>query len=151
MKQRLVVGTVLVAALVWGTAAQAALGGDAGSVQADVAAAGALARTTELPQYVQQEYLAGGVRVREYLDHEGTVFAVSWMGPVMPDMRALLGVHFAAYTAALAALTDRGSRRSLRLALPGVVVESSGHMRAFAGRAYFPEQLPSGVALAELN
>jgi len=151
LNQRVAMGAVLVAALAWGTAAQAALGGDAGSVQADVAAAGAVVRTTELPQYVQQEYLTGGVRVREYLDRDGTVFAVSWMGPVLPDMRALLGVHFGAYTAALAALTDPGSRRSLRLVLPGVIVESSGHMRAFAGRAYFSERLPPGVALAELN
>ena len=53
--------------------------------------------------------------MREYLDRAGNVFAVSWSGPVLPDLQRLLGAHFAQYTAALAALEHPGLHRSVRM------------------------------------
>jgi hypothetical protein len=38
----------------------------------------------------------------------------------------------------------------LRVALPGLIVESGGHLRAYAGRAYLPALVPAGVPAADL-
>ncbi len=35
--------------------------------------------------------------------------------------------------------------------LPGLVVQSGGHMRSFAGRAYIPEALPQGVSVEAIR
>src|SRR5690606_22139825 len=47
------------------------------------------------PGYRVQEVAGNdGLIVREYADAGGTVFAVSWQGPVKPDLHMLLGRHF---------------------------------------------------------
>ena len=105
-----------------------------------------------LQQYEMQEITGGNdVRVREYLTRGGLVFAVSWSGPVVPDMRQLLGSHYDAYAKGLAALSHPGLRRSLQIASGELVVESGGHMRAYSGRAYLPALIPPGVPLSELR
>jgi hypothetical protein len=137
--------------LLWVGPARAALGGDAASVLADAVASKGTVNTVVRQQYDIQEFTAdSGVRVREYLNREGVVFAVSWSGPVLPDLQRLLGTHFAEYTAALAALDHPGLHRSVRVASSTLVVESGGHMRAYAGRAYLPALVPAGVSPAEL-
>src|SRR5580704_12348400 len=89
-----VTGTVLVilvAALpVWG-----ALGGDVSSVQTD-----------QLHMQGTRQMAATGTVVREYASPTGTVFAVAWQGPWLPDMRQLLGSYFEQY--AQAAKTQSG-------------------------------------------
>jgi hypothetical protein len=135
-----------------GGPARAALGGDAASVLADGAELHGAAHADVRPLYDIQEIAADtGMRVREYLNRDGVVFAVSWSGPIMPDLQHLLGTHYEAYTAALAALNHPGLHRSLRVALPDLVVESGGHLRAYAGRAYLPLAVPAGVPTAELR
>jgi hypothetical protein len=54
------------------------------------------------------------------------------------------------YATALAALNHPGLHRSLRVALPELIVESGGHLRAYAGRAYLPALVPAGVPAADL-
>jgi len=121
-------------------------------VLADGAASKALVNSVIGQQYDIQEINADtGVRVREYLNRDGVVFAVSWAGPVLPDLQRLLGTHFAAYTTALAALDHPGLHRSVRVASSDLVVESGGHLRAYAGRAYLPALIPAGVSAAELD
>jgi hypothetical protein len=91
------------------------------------------------------------IRVREFLTRSGVVFAVSWSGLVMPDLQLLLGAHYAAYRAELAALNHPGLHRSVRVASSELVVESGGHLRAYAGRAYLPALIPDGVSVTELR
>lgn len=135
----------------WVAPARADLGGDAASVLADGAASKAIVNSVLGRQYDIQEIDAdSGVRVREYLNRDGSVFAVSWAGPVMPDLQRLLGTHFAAYATALAALDHPGLHRSVRVASSDLVVESGGHLRAYAGHAYLPALIPAGVSPGEL-
>ena len=76
--------------------AWAALGGDAGSVNADVTELkGALRITSTTPVATHEITAASGTLVREYLGPDGHVFAVSWQGPANPDLRQLLGDFFA--------------------------------------------------------
>jgi hypothetical protein len=131
--------------------AHAGLGGDAASAIADGSELHGIVSTISLPQYDIQEITAeAGMRVREYVNRDGIVFAVSWTGPVLPDLQRLLGTHYVEYTAALAALNRPGLRRSVQVALPELIVESGGHLRAYAGRARLPALVPAGVSPADL-
>jgi hypothetical protein len=132
--------------------AHAALGGDAASVIADTAEMHGVAHATLLQQYEIQEITNdSGLRVREFLNRNGVVFAVTWNGPVVPDLRTLLGASFDSYVEQLSAVRHPGTHRSLRLASSALVVESGGHMRAYSGRAYLPLLLPAAASPANLR
>jgi hypothetical protein len=91
-----------------------------------------------------QRDLDSGVTVHEYLDANGQVFAVSWSGPYMPNLKEILGTHFSELTAEAA--QRKGSDRSrLTVNRSDVVIVSSGHMGAFEGRAWLPSRLPAGL------
>jgi hypothetical protein len=145
---RLIIGVSALCA----ASARAELGGDAASVAADTEHLHGIMVSESRQQYdVQDIANATGTRVREYLDREGIVFAVSWSGPAVPDLRSLLGAHYAAYCAALAELNHPGLHRSVRVATPDLIVESGGHLRAYAGRAYLPALIPAGVTAVDLR
>jgi hypothetical protein len=132
--------------------AQAALGGDAASVASDAASLLGVTRATPLQQYDIEEITSGnGMRLREYINRGGIVFAVAWSGPAMPDLQKLLGASYKAYTAALASESRSGLKRPLRIATSDLVVESDGHMRAFSGRAYLPALIPAGTSATDLR
>lgn len=131
----------------------AALGEKANSVQADQVHMMASLRTIPGESQVVQELRAPtGVVVREYVSAAGDVFAVSWQGPWLPDMRQLLGRHFDEYERALQAQSNgRPGRRPIHVELPGLVVQVTGHPRSFAGRAYVPEMLPQGMKAEDIR
>ena len=132
--------------------AAAALGGDANSVLTDANALHGATHSTPLLQYtLHQIDNDGGMRVREFVNRNGIVFAVAWSGPVVPDLQSLLGPSFATYSRALAALQQTGLHRSLQLAADGLIIELGGHMRAYSGRAYLPALLPPGTPTADLR
>ena len=144
---------VLVAiGFLWMGEARAGLGGDLTSVLDDAAELGGTVRTAPLPQFDMEEIVSdNGMRVHEFLNRKGIVFAVSWAGPAAPDLQRLLGAQFAVYTTALTARMRLGLQRSVRVATPDLVVESEGHLRNFTGRAYLPAMLPIGVSMAEVR
>jgi hypothetical protein len=136
----------------WAAPACAGLGGDAAGVLGDASALHAAVSALSLQQYDIREIAAESrMRLREYLNRDGIVFAVDWSGPVMPDLQRLLGPYFEEYTTALAALKSPGRHRSVRIASSGLVVESGGHLRAYAGRAYLPALVPAGVSMSDLR
>ncbi len=98
---------------------------------------------------VEQISIPSGVTVNEYVSADGTVFAVSWRGPRLPDLSQLLGAYFAEYQTAAAA--PRAQRHHLSLRTKNLVVDSSGHMRDLRGRAYLPALLPAGISADEIQ
>jgi hypothetical protein len=90
--------------------------------------------------------LANGVTVREYVDASGTVFAVGWDGPVLPDFVRLLGIYFPSYQEALGQ-----KRRGVSVNRSDLVLEAGGAMRGFYGRAWLPERLPKGLNIQEIR
>jgi hypothetical protein len=104
-------------------------------------------RTTQTDAFtVHQILVPTGIVVPEYVSPSGKVFAVTCYGPWPPDMRQILANHFEPYVkAAQAQVNSPAGRRPLMIEQPGLVVQSGGHMRSFAGRAYIPEMLPQGV------
>jgi hypothetical protein len=132
--------------------ASASLGGDVQSVSLDAAELHGNVNSISLQQYDVQEITGeSGLRMREFLTRDGVVFAVTWAGPVMPNLQHLLAARFTNYATGLARIAHRGLQRSVRVALPELVVESSGHLRAYSGRAYLPALIPMGISTADLR
>ena len=126
----------------------AALGGDASTVDADrVRMKGSLLRIVRNDAYTLHEIRSeSGTTVREFSSPAGKVFAVAWEGQWHPDMEQVLGAYFARYQqGAQAALRQRRTRGLLRIRDGDLVVQMSGHQRAFTGRAYLANDIPPGV------
>jgi hypothetical protein len=80
------------------------------------------------------------------------VFAVAWDGPWLPDLRQVLGDQFDRYQAAMQSRQRaRTGRGAVVIDEQGLVVQMSGHPRAFTGRAYLPGLLPAGVQLESIR
>src|ERR1700750_3357836 len=93
----------------WARPAAAALGEQDSSVAADEAHFRASARVTRTSAYTLHELQSeSGTVVREYASPSGTVFAVSWQGPFLPDLKQLLGAYFDDFTRAAKARRRRG-------------------------------------------
>lgn len=130
--------------------ASAALGELESSVSADAAEVRGSLKVEERTLYrVHEIEMPSGTRLREFVSPAGKVFAVAWRGPMMPNLRQALGRYFDNYVAA-AELKEAHHRR-VQIHQDELVVESAGHMRAFAGRAYLPNAIPSGVNPGELQ
>jgi hypothetical protein len=130
--------------------ASATLGEDVSTVERDRLQMRAQRNVTQSFGYsVHELQLPGGMQVREYLTSANQVFAIRWSGPGIPDLQMLLGAHFARYLAAAQAAGR--SRRPVVVNDPDLVIQSSGHMRAFFGMAYLPRQVPTGVDMGQLR
>jgi len=140
-------------AFVGSSAAIAALGGDAGSVAADRVAFAAQLRSTAMLQYDVHAISSDARTVREYVSRQGQVFAVTWHGPVPPDLRQLLGDYFPRFQSAAVAAHQHspGQHRIFTLAQSDLVIQSMGRLRSFRGIAYLPALVPAGVAIDQLQ
>jgi len=141
MRKEFILFSILAAAAfpAWAT-----LGGSAESVVTDQSKFHAKRAVLERRDYTVHEITRDdGTLIREYVTPAGKVFGVSWTGPTIPDLTQLLGAYNAEFQTAIRA--KRGRRSSAAVHNPDLVVESSGHMRAFRGRAYLNSMLPSGV------
>ena len=128
--------------------ASATLGSDVTTVNEDRAKMqGALMSITRNDRFeIHQLQASNGTTVREYVSSTGTVFAVSWEGPWMPDLRQVLGPYFDAYQRTVPAV--RNARRShgpMTFRSGDLVVQIGGHPRAFVGRAYIEGLMPQGM------
>jgi hypothetical protein len=142
-------GTVLAAALS-PCIAGAALGESEASVQADTAQLRAAVKVTAHANYrLHEATLPSGTKLREFVGPDGKVFAVAWNGPTVPNLRQCFGRYFEPFVSA--ARAQRSGHSHLRVRTGDLVVESGGHMRAFAGRAYLTDAVPSGVDLGDLH
>jgi hypothetical protein len=143
--RRVVLRAALAAALLLPPAiSSAALGAGEASIEADRAQFNAARIARPMQGYTVHELSTpNGTTIREFTRADGSVFAVSWQGPFLPDLRTLLGAYFGSLQTAprTAALTHS------KLLLEGadVVIHSEGHVRAFSGQAYLPQLVPAGV------
>jgi hypothetical protein len=119
------------------------------SIQADQSCMQAELQVREFGAYsVYEMQMPIGTVVREYVSLEGRVFAVSWRGPFIPDLRLILGTYFQHYSRSTKAHRKSSvGRQPLHIQEAGLVVETAGHMRAYWGRAFDPGLLPRGVGI----
>ncbi len=148
LKSWMLASTAAIAALL-PCLASAALGEPEASVAADGAQLqGSITASNQGAYRLHEIQLPSGTLVREYAGLDGSVFAVTWHGPYVPNLRQLLGRYFDEYVAAAKAPT--ADHHHLLVRQSDLVVESSGHMRAFNGRAYLPQAIPGGVSIGDL-
>lgn len=116
---------------------------------AKAAASGSVAGSSLYSTHVTQ--LENGTVVREFSNSMGVVFAVSWQGPVLPDLTELLGSYFKTFKAAAEQARASGRRGGpMGLVRDDLVVSSSGRMRDFSGYAYAPALVPTGVSIKDV-
>lgn len=141
---------LVVAAGVVAAPAQAALGGKSASVETDRQHLKARMSRSVAAGFTTQDLTTDdGTVTREYISSAGTVFAVTWNGPMRPDLKQVFGAYYDRFQAANA---NRGpGRRALRADLLDFVVRSGGHSGDFWGFAYLPLETPAGFDLSLLT
>lgn len=138
--------------LLWSLPSFASLGGDFASVQADATHLQARVQSTPHSGYTLHEMQsATGTMVREYVSGGGTVFGVAWKGAYPPNLKQLLGSQYEAYEQAMSARAGRASHGPATIRLPNLVVQLSGHMGDYNGRAYIPDQVPTGTTVESIR
>jgi hypothetical protein len=130
-------------------AAHAELGGNFASVQSEVQRLNGTLRTIAMPSYdVHEIQMNGHVIERQYMNRAGQVFGISWKSKGSSNLQPMLGAYFSQYQAL-------GPRRidlhHAALSTPDLVVEVGSFLQTFTGRAYVPNQVPSGVAVSEIH
>jgi hypothetical protein len=126
--------------------AGATLGEPLPSVQADAQRLGGQHKqAAALQGAVHTLTLADGSVIRQYTNHAGIVYAVSWNARSKPRLDQLLGAHFASYSAAArqAAQQRPGVQHSAQLRSGDLVVNANAHLNAHVGQAYLKSLLPS--------
>jgi hypothetical protein len=124
--------------------AGATLGGSPESVVTDQSRLHAKRAVVNMRNYTVHEITGDdGTVIREYVTPAGKVFGVSWSGPTIPDLSQLLGAYNTEFQNTLR--SKGGRRKNAVVRNSDLVVESTGHTRAFHGRAYLNSMLPSGV------
>ena len=105
------------------------------------------------------ELTTNGIKLREFTDHSGKIFAIKWNGNTHPDLAPLLGSYNNEYLNLLADEKDRRtSKTKMRvrtanhsLSGPNITIEKSGHLRNSQGRVYLLKNFPAGVSLNEIQ
>ncbi len=134
-------------------AAHAELGGSAANVRGEAARMNARVAAVSMGRYTRHELTrANGGSVREFTNAGGQVFAVTWSGPGKPDLRSLLGRHFAALQASSArGRAAHALRRPPQVSQGDLQIQTAGHMGWFHGVAFIPSLAPAGFAPADLQ
>lgn len=146
---RILLHSTLLATLA--TPALASLGGDVTKVPGEATRMKAAVHVAAHETYsVHEMTTPTGTVVREYVGSSGIVFAVTWKGPFNPDLQQLFGNYWQQYLTA-SAIYPSHNHRAQFINEPGLVVQRSGRMRAFTGRAWIPSMLPQNVTVADIK
>jgi hypothetical protein len=130
-------------------AAHAGLGESVDSVARDHAALRGIGLTSRaMPTFdVHEITTQHGTLVRHYVSRSGSVFATSWSGPSLPDLKVVLGRSYAEYTAA--AQSSSGQQKILSISTQNLVLRVVRYPRGLAGWAHVPGLLPPGAVVDE--
>ena len=129
--------------------ANATLGESVQSTEADRASMLASMRMLPSTNFTVHELqLPSGTKLREFVSPSGVVFAIAWRGPTIPNLKQVLGRYFQRYAANE---NRQGGLHNRVVSDPDFVVQSSGHMRLFTGRAFVPQLLPPGVTVDQIQ
>ncbi len=130
--------------------ASASLGGNLATIQADAIHTSATVRVTHTGKFSVYELQApSGALIKEYVSPAGVVFAVTWEGPLLPDLRQLLGDYFGMFTNS--ASTRHAGLGPRMIHQPAFIARTGGHMRALFGRALAPPLFPQGVSTEDIE
>lgn len=101
------------------------------------------------PYSMRQSVDANGVTIHEYVLPQNVVFAVTWNGPIRPDMTALLGSYFPNFVNA--GQSRAAGTGPLIDGNDDFRIESAGRLGRFSGMAWLPRLMPAGVRPGDLQ
>ncbi|REG61351.1 uncharacterized protein DUF2844 [Paraburkholderia sp. BL6669N2] len=113
------------------------------------AAAPAAQPASSAPYSMRQSVDANGVTIHEYVLPQNVVFAVTWNGPIRPDMTALLGSYFPNFVNA--GQSRAAGTGPLIDGNDDFRIESAGRLGRFSGMAWLPRLMPAGVRPGDLQ
>jgi hypothetical protein len=143
---------VLVSALGFTSTSLAGLGDRAESISTDSSRMVARRMNADVfRKYSVQTLETDATTLKEYVNSEGLIFAVTWQGLDHPDLSVILGSYYPGYQKADAETPAHRGLRQRNLQKENLVVQKWGQMRNLQGRAYDPSLLPSGVTLNEIK
>lgn len=152
LKQSAATLTLLWFAFIWNSAAIAALGAHASTINSEKAQARAQVQSFKMPDHMRYELvLPNGGSVHEFANAAGDIFAVTWSGPGKPDLRTLLGGHFGRLQEASGVGRARMLRQPAQVNRADIQIQTGGHMGYFWGVAYLPSLAPAGFSTSSLK
>jgi hypothetical protein len=129
----------------------AALGGKAETVDTDRARLHARLNRSNLATSTQNDLtLNDGTVTRQFTNADGVVFAVSWSGPMRPDLRQIFGNYYPRLQSAAAKTARLHARMAFSANDADFVVRSGGHPGAFWGYAILPTKVPASFDASRL-
>jgi hypothetical protein len=147
---RLAAAALAAAAAFAASPASATLGQSLSSVEVDrMQLKASVTRTNHVAYTVHEMALGGRGVVREYAAPNGTVFAVTWHTPSMPNLQQLLGIHYDELVKATS--KHRGGLSHMDVHTDRVAFVSNGRLRSFHGGAYLIQGVPSGVSVDDIK
>jgi Protein of unknown function (DUF2844) len=132
-------------------ASQAGLGESADSAVRDHAALrGTALRRTPMANFEINEITTDdGTQVRAYVSRDGTVFAITWSGPALPDLKVVLGARYPQYGAR--AHAQPAINKALSITTDDLVLRVVKLPRGFAGTAHVPALLPPAFSAGDIR
>ncbi|WP_413587331.1 DUF2844 domain-containing protein [Bdellovibrio sp. HCB274] len=91
------------------------------------------------------------IKIRQFINSQGRVFAIAWKGTDLPALEELLGTYLPEYKSKIAERGRVFGRKSLKIKTDNIVVEGSSRQTDQRGRAYIPASLPAGFDLKEIS
>ena len=144
--QRFIFNSLFILGLATSGACRAELGGTTASILAEQKQFNSQLTSTQQNGYsLYTQTLSSGTSFLEYVSPSGIVFAISWSGPTLPNIQAILGSYYGNYLSAA-----QQSRRSIYTSSDSLVIQSTGMMGAFQGFAFLPKQAPAGFTANNL-
>ena len=143
---------ILITTLMVSQAATAALGDRESAISSDlVKMKAASVRRTSVSGVTVHEIESPIRTIKEYVNADGVVFAVRWMGVRPPDFSAILGSYFEEYKAENENRGRAMTRQSVEIKSANIRVRKGGHMRAISGSAYIEALVPAGFNVGDLK
>lgn len=111
-----------------------------------------LVAKTQHTNFTKHEQISNSFHVNQFTNNASNVFAVTWQGRGIPDLRALLGSHLYDFQQALvkARQTHKG-HAPLEIEENGLHIEMGGNPRQLIGRVWLTNAKPQGVSNEDLR
>lgn len=103
--------------------------------------------------YSVNEVTSESRTVKEFINANGLIFAITWKGQGRPDFSQIFGVYYSEFKFERQAekLLAARSRNHLEVKGENLVVSSFGHGNILMGIAYLPKFMPAGLTAEDLR
>lgn len=95
--------------------------------------------------YTVYESTEGTTNIKEYVNSDGVVFAITWRGGKHPLSADWLGRYYDEYKSQMQTTVKSAGRKPVSIDTPLLQIKHGGHMRDLNGKAFLPSAAPYGI------